>query len=121
MKNPVLPTTTLILTDPMKGGEATFELLFDFEAIARAEDLTGRALLTGLTKRDVDHPAISLVRAMLFAALLPTQPEIEYREAAAFVTRKSIKPIWDKVLVAWVAAMQDADEEHPADPPVSQG
>jgi len=120
MKNPIQPTTPLTIPDPTKGGEVTFELMFDFEAIARAEDVTGRALLTGLTRREVDHPTISFVRIMLFAALLPKEPLITFAEASAFVTRKTIKPIWDKVLEAWVAAMQDAEDEKPADPPKSQ-
>jgi hypothetical protein len=120
MKNPIQPTTMLTIPDPIKGGEVTFELLFDFEAIAQAEDATGRPLLNGLTRREVDRPTISFVRAMLFAALLPTQPKITVAEASAFVTRKTMTPIWGKVLEAWVACMQDPEESESPDPSQSQ-
>jgi len=119
MTNAVQPSVSITLPDPIKGGEVDFELIFEFEAIARAEDLTGGALLSGLTRRDVDHPQISLVRAMLYAALLETQPRITLEEASAFVTRKTFKPIWAKLLDAWVLSMNDA-EDGSADPPESQ-
>jgi len=109
MKNPVQPSTTLTVADPVKGGEVSFELLFDFEAIARAEDLTGRSLLMGLTRRDIDHPAIGLVRAMLFAFLLPTQPEITFAEASTFVTWETADFIWNKLIEAWVVAVPGFD------------
>lgn len=119
MKNPIQPSVTLTVPDPMKGGEVDFELAFDFEAIAHAEDVTGRALLAGLTRKDVDHPTISLVRAMLFAALLANEPKITLAEASAFVTRKTFRLVWEKVLDAWTAAMNEAEEDT-ADPPQSQ-
>jgi hypothetical protein len=119
MTNPVQPSVTLTVPDPVKGGEIDFELVFDFEAIAHAEDVTGLSLLTGMTRKIVEHPTISLVRAMLFAALLATEPKITLSEASAFVTRKTFKLIWAKVLDAWVIGMND-EEETPADPPQSQ-
>jgi hypothetical protein len=97
----------------------TFELLYDFEAIARAEEITGRSLLMGFTQKDIRKPTIPLVRAMLFAGLLPKEPEITLAEASAFVTRKSIYEIWAKVLDAWVIAMAPP-EDTPADPPKGQ-
>ena len=126
MKNPIQPTTSLTILDPTKGGEVTFELLFDFQAIARAEDISGRSLLIGIAHRDIAHPPLSFVCAMLFAALLHNEPKITFAEASAFVTWETADLIWGKVLEAWVAAMPKPkaspklDEEAPADPPTSQ-
>ncbi len=120
MKNPVQPDTEITLPDPMSSGEPiTLLLQFDFEAIARAEDITGRSLLLGLTRRDIDHPSISLVRAMFFAALLRREPKIEYSEAAAFVTQKTIGLVWGKVIAAWVASRREAEESN-GDPTIAQ-
>jgi hypothetical protein len=109
MKNPIQPSVSLTVPDPIKGGEVTFELLFDFEAIARAEDVTGRALFSALSRRVVDHPTINLARAMLFAFLLPTQPQIAFTEASAFVTQKTADFIWNKLIEAWVVAIPGFD------------
>ncbi len=88
---------------------------FDFEAIAEAEEATGRPLLMGLTRRQIDQPQISFVRGMLFAALLRHEPKITYQEAAAFVTRQTMLKIWAKLLEAWVASAREGGEDqgHP--------
>jgi hypothetical protein len=78
-----------------------YTLMFDFDAVAAAEDISGRPLLTGLSPKDVTSPTISLVRAMLFASLLPTQPDTTFSEAKALVTRDNLVEIWIKVLEAW--------------------
>lgn len=98
-------------------GEDTYRLAFDFEAIAEAEDLTDRPLLTGLTKRNVNHPTISFVRAMFYAALRRNHPTISLGEASAKVTKATFADIWGKVLEAWVAAMEDAGEADVAEDP----
>ena len=60
MQNPTSPAVTLQIAG------SSFDLVFDFEAIADAEEITGRPLLTGLRRRDIESPSINLVRAMLF-------------------------------------------------------
>jgi hypothetical protein len=117
MTNPVAPSTSLTI------GNATFQLLYSFEAVAAAEDATDRALLTGLRSRDISSPSISLVRAMLYAAVLPLNPKVTLAEVKALVTRKNLSDIWTKVLNAWSAGMAepDADEaDEDTDPRTDQ-
>ena len=115
MHNPTKPTT------PVTIGETTYQLLFDFEAIATAEDLTGRPLLTGLSKKDFATPTISLVRAMLYACLLPTQPQVTMDDVKGLITRKNLYVVWGTVISAWAAGMSEPEEDQIAlDPTVGQ-
>ena len=101
--NPVQPTTELKL-----GGEV-YELLFDINAVALAEDILDRPLLTGLRQRDFSSPTISLVRGMLYACITAKQPQVTFEQAKAFVTRKNLGEIWTTVLAAWVKGMAEPD------------
>lgn len=96
-----------------------FELIFDFEAVARAEDLTGRAILTGLNRSTVDAPSINFVRAMLYACLLKHQPKTTYDEARALVNRDNLAVIWQAVVEAYIATCvipnDEQDEQTQAD------
>jgi len=109
--NPIKQPVTI----KVKGVDYT--LLYDFESIATAEDIAGRSLLTGLSQRDITSPSISLVRAMLFASLLPIQPNITLESAKALVTKDNIVEIWIKVLEAWNNSNPDpqpaGDDENP--------
>jgi hypothetical protein len=98
-------------------GGTAYTLRFDFEAIAEAEDLTGKPLLTGLRERDVTSPTISLVRAMFYACLLPEHPYITFEQAKAMVTRKTLTDIWVKVLEAWSLSAPPAEEDQAATDP----
>ena len=104
MHNPTMPAVELTIDG------ARYLLRFDFEAIATAEDIVGRSLLTGLRQQDIQAPSVSLVRAMLFACLLAEQ-SITYAEAKALVTRKNLADVWGKVLEAWTAGMVEPDEK----------
>lgn len=101
--NPVQPTTKITL------GGVPYELLFDINAVALAEDTADRPLLTGLRQRDFASPTISLVRAMLYACINALNPEVTYEQAKAFVTRKNLGEIWTTVLAAWVKGMAEPD------------
>ena len=108
MKNPVKPSTTLEING------VKYELLFELEAVALAEDITDRPLLTGLRQKDITTPTISLVRAMLFACLAAKHPEITFALAKTFVTRKNWSEIWGTVLNAWTAGLAEPDPEEDA-------
>jgi hypothetical protein len=112
--NPTQPGVELTL------GGLTYTLLFDFEAIATAEEATGQSLISGLHKKEVDSPRISLVRGLLWACLLPKQPAITQDEAAKLVNQHNLTAIWGKTLEAWVAGMAEPEAEEGGDPPVSQ-
>lgn len=114
MKNPTSPAVTLQIAG------SSFDLVFDFEAIADAEEITGRALLTGLRRRDIESPAINLVRAMLFACLHSEQPKVTFSEVKPLVDRKNITEVWGKILEAWTEGLAEPSEDKPADPPESQ-
>ena len=116
MKNPVQPTTSLALAG------ATYELSFEFEAVALAEELTDRPLLTGLRSRDISTPTIGLVRAMFFACLHSKYPAVTYEQAKALVTRKNLAEVWAVVLNAWTAGLAEPDEDEveTADPNPAQ-
>jgi hypothetical protein len=112
-----------------------YSLVFDFEAVAQAEEMLDRALLTGIHKKDIASPPISLVRAMLFACLRVHHPEILFdashlqheateqevvADVKSLVNRDNIRRIWDSVLEAWTAGLADDEETSPADPQKSQ-
>jgi|ERR1039457_414617 hypothetical protein len=92
-------------------GGLGYLLVFEFEAIAEAEELTGRALLTGLKRQDIEAPSISLVRLMLFACLHARQPNMTLDQVKPLVTRNTLPEIWNKVLEAWTAGMAEPDED----------
>ena len=115
MHNPTHPAVKLKLDG------VTYHLRFDFEAIATAEELTDRPLITGLRQKDVTSPKIGLVRSMLFACLRADQPDITLDEAKALVSRETLVSIWTKVLEAWTQAKIEPDAEAvESDPPKSQ-
>ena len=104
MNHPEKPSVKLKLA----GTEYT--LVYDFDAIAEAEEILDRPLITGLRGRDIATPTISLVRAMFFATAHATHPELTFEQVKALVTRKTLADIWVKVLEAWQLAQPDADE-----------
>jgi hypothetical protein len=108
MKNPIKPTTTLTHNG------VTFELLFDFEATALAEDVSDRPLITGLKQRDFNQPSINLVRAMLFACIHANHPDVTFAQAKAMVDRKNLADVWRTVLVAWFAFLAEPDPDKDA-------
>lgn len=89
----------------------SFELAFDFETVAIAEDMTGRAILTGLTREVATAPAINFVRALLYACLLKHQPKITYPEARALVKRDNLATVWTAVVDAYLSTCDVADDE----------
>jgi hypothetical protein len=105
MSNPTAPTTPLAL----KGTE--YKLLFDFQAVADAEEITGRSLITGLRQKDFEAPGIKLVQALLYACLKVHHPLMTYELAKTLVTLKTIGKIWSAVTDAWAAAMNEPDED----------
>jgi hypothetical protein len=114
MQNPTSPAVKLQIAG------SSFDLVFDFEAIADAEEITGRALLTGLRRRDIEAPAINRVRAMLFACVHTTHALAKFVDVKKLVTRANLTEIWGKVLEAWTEGLAEPSEDAPADPPGSQ-
>jgi len=110
-KNAIHPAVELVV------GDVTYALKFDFEAVAEVEDLTGKPLLTGLTRSSIEKPIIPFVRAMLYAALRTEEPDVTFDQAKKLVTRRSLLTVWGKVLDAWVIFQEEPDpaEEGPSE------
>jgi hypothetical protein len=92
----------------------TYTLAFDFQAIADAEEITGRSLITGLRQKDIDAPAVKLVQAMFYAVTRKHHEGLTYERVKALVTPKTLVPIWAAVLQVWIAGLAEPDEGDPA-------
>lgn len=113
--NPIKPVVEL----PLQG--VTYRLSYDFDAIAEAEDIVDRPLITGLRRKDIERPTINLVRAMFFAAARANHPELTYEQIKALVTRDNWGSIWGSVLKAWIAGSPEPEESAaPSDPTQGQ-
>jgi hypothetical protein len=98
-----------------------YHLVFDFEAIAEAEEITGKSLITGLTTKLVKEPTINFVRAMFYASAKTMQPALTFDTAKKLITRKTIVDIWFKILEAWFnSAPEPEDAEASANPTQGQ-
>ncbi len=114
-KNPTKPTVTLTVAG------THYELAFDFESIALAEEITERPLITGLRGKDITAPTVSLVRAMLYATMHSYDASVTYDEAKALVTRKNLGSIWNTVLEAWsIGIVEDDEDDEIVDPNLGQ-
>jgi hypothetical protein len=127
--NPTKPSTLLEIDgwqatakgiEPKKGAKLELDLVFELESIADAEDATGLALITGLGKKEVNAPRISLVRIMLWASARPLQPEFTMDDAKKLVTQHTWSGIWNRVLAAWIEGMKKPGAEDGDDPPTAQ-
>ena|ERR1039457_7159664 len=97
-----------------------YSLLFDFEAIKEAEDISGLAILSGITRKNVNAPRISLIQAMLYAGLQRHDSELTFEKASELVTLHNWSEIWNKVILAWVACMGPSKpEDGKANPPIA--
>lgn len=104
MSHPEKPTVKITL------GGTKYELLFDFEAIAEAEEITDRSLIAGLYTSEAVRPKISFLRALFFACAHSLQPSMTYEQAKLLVTQKTFGDVWMKVLEAWRLSQPDPEE-----------
>lgn len=112
-KNPTEQTKDLTIDGVI------YTLFFSFDAVAQAEEATELPLILGLRHRDINAPRVSLVRAMLWACLLPHRPTMTLAEASALVNLRNLHEVWAVVLNAWVAGMKE-QREAAGDPPKGQ-
>jgi hypothetical protein len=114
MSNPVKPSVKLKLAG------VEYKLHYDFEAIAEAEEILDRPLITGLRGRDIATPKVSLVRAMFFATAHATHPELTPEQAKSLVTKDTLVEVWPKVLEAWALSQPDPEENADENPTQDQ-
>jgi hypothetical protein len=104
---------TLTFTE-LKLGAKTYKLCFDFDAIARAEEITGMPLMAGV---DFGNVGVKRVRAMLYASSLKAQPNVTLNDFTRHITPANIGRIEKALLEAWVACVAKEDEgENPTQP-----
>jgi hypothetical protein len=128
--NPTKPATELSIDgwqatekglEREAGAKLELELVFELESIADAEDVSGLALITGLKKKDVDSPRISLVRIMLWASARPLQPGFTLEDAKKLVDQHTWSEIWNKILEAWISGMRKPKADEAEDFQIAQG
>lgn len=119
--------------NPLKKGSEVevngtkYKLVFDFAAIAEAEELTGHTLLAGMKQEFLTQPPINRVRDMFFASAKALQPNLTYEKAKlefiehmdkAGVPVVALGDIWTKVLEAWFeSSIEPETEEAPPENP----
>jgi len=91
-------------------GKSTYRLVFDFDAIAEAEEITGKSLIAGMADINIQRPKINEVRALLFASAKAEHPQLTYEYAKTLVSQKNFFDVWLKVLEAWSNASAEPDE-----------
>ena len=108
---PADPTVRYV---PLELGGTTYQLCFDFDAIAKAEAMTGMGLLFGV---DWSNVGVVRLRAMLYACMLKAQPDMTPAQLTRFVNHKNMAAIQTALIDAWINSTPDAkDDENPPAP-----
>lgn len=87
--------------------DKTYTLEYDFNAIARAEELTGLNLFSSF---DFTHLSVVKFRAMLFASLLKNHPKITLDDAGNLVTVHTLPALVVKLVEAWNGSRPEVEE-----------
>lgn len=99
-EDPTLPNVELIV------GGATFHLAYDFNAIIKAEKETGVNLLSSA----VGEINATSLRGLLWASLLPENPEMTIDQAGKLVKPWNIPTIRQAIVTAWFGSVKDQGE-----------
>jgi hypothetical protein len=92
----------------------SYGLAFDFNALARAEELTGLNMLKAL---DFQGLSATTFRALLFASLLKLQPEVTLEEVGSLIQYAKLPDLYKAVARAYT---ESQPEPEPASPNVEQ-
>jgi len=106
--DPTLPDVKLILAGK------TYQLVFDFNAIAQAEIATGINLL----QASIDTASAQSLRGLLWASLLKQNPTISIEHVGSLITMKNAPTIWAAIREAWFGsvAIDSEDTPQPGEP-----
>lgn len=107
--NPVAPFTTLV------AGDKEYSLLWNYNAIATAENLSGLRLLSASI--DLSSLSASELRALLYAAMLKKHPKITLNAVGDLIQQVGMRKVAGALLGAWIAAQPVPD---PNDVPESE-
>lgn len=104
--DPTLPTIVLRL------GGVDRHPRYDHNAIVQAEAATGINLLTAM----VDDITATKLRGLLWASLLPDDPDLTLEDAGKLINPLNIGTIHSALLASWFGSLSD-DEEPKAETP----
>lgn len=120
-----LQTVAGTVADPLvefaklKIDDQTYNLVYDFNAIAEAERLAGCNLMHGLALILLDAPTAGQFRGLLYAALRKGHPKITLAQAGALVRIDTMPEIQEALLRAYNASLPE--EKKILDPPAAGG
>lgn len=109
---------TVQFTDLEIDGE-TYQLAWDFGAIARAEKMADCNLLQGIAAVFGSGMNASQLRGLFYAALQRAQPKITLAEVDALIRIDTMPDIKDGLLLAWNASLPEKKRMLLADPPAA--
>lgn len=109
--SPVLPRVPLTVND------TTYHLVWSFNAIARAEQLTGVNMFAYM---DFGNMSVTNMRAMLFAALLTEHPDFTLEQAGDLMQTTTITVIYEALLQSWLGSHPEKKDKDKANPPSAE-
>ena len=100
-------------------------LIYDYEAVAAIQHVTGREMLESSTWGDIikeitEKLNVKLLQQVIWAGLLSDDPELTFERAKALIKGKSLVLLQTKFLkaltIATVETQKQMEEEEPLDP-----
>lgn len=85
----------------------TYFLCFDFNALARTEELTGINMLAAADLRDM---TATQFRALLYAALLKYQPEVQLEQVGDLINNDTAEKLGKAVEDAYQASAPEPED-----------
>ena len=94
---------TLEFTE-LKLGSKTYKLIYDFDSIAIAEEMTRMPLLIGVNWANI---GVRRIRAMLYASALKAQPDVTLKEFTPHIVPANMGRIEAALAEAWMKSKED--------------
>jgi len=96
----------------MESGDATFKLAFDFAAICKVKEKTGKSLLNGdIWSTIEDNPELLL--AVVWAGLQLYHPDLTIEELSHMLLPARMDAYMSAVLMAWTKVRPAQEEVDP--------
>lgn len=92
----------------------TFDLCYDFNAVAEAEKLCGANLLQGIGGVILHTMTAAQFRGLFYAALIKAQPKMTIEAAGALMDMETMPEIREKLLEAYGVSMPEKTPDPPA-------
>jgi hypothetical protein len=103
---------TVDVTLPADNGDATFKLAFDFAAICKVKEKTGKSLLNGDVWSTIeDNPALLL--AVVWAGLQLYHPELTIEDVSHMLLPSHMDGYMAAVLMAWTKVRPTQEDVDP--------